>query len=446
MGELIVIVIFLFYVVYVYYTFLFCIQRKKCIAESLGEEDNVKVLKCNRWKRGLFAKEFWLVMLVTILFERVNLHRVACWGILVIACFFEYFLRFNLFRGCIYSAKRGVLFQRLGKMGKLSEINVIAMEKNGILMESVLGITETHSYNDISRDRVLQLAASLAAKGDGEMYDAIVNEAKGRNIEILEEERKAFDGENVLCADVERQEVRMGVLRDIRKSCAVGEVEGEMYDYLQCNADYIQCVAVNQKLAGILVLGKRAKEDAKEVLNEFAMCGVEPIVLTRENEKQARCLMHLYQMKSVFWGLNAWGKEEIVLSEKERGKKVAVVGEYVDDVMAMNRADVSFQFGTDIGLSFHAADAICLNERISDVFGAFQLAKQVKEKEYGALTRGCILAIIIFGGMFFRRLIWGTGPSNEVLMILAFCLCVCWNILMITRGIRLHIRIRCGNK
>ena len=148
----------------------------------------------------------------------------------------------------------------------------------------------------------------------------------------------------------------------------------------------------------------------------------------------------------MFWGLNAWGKEEIVLSEKVQGKKVAVVGKYVDDVMAMNQADVSFQFGTDMGIPFHTADAICLYEKISDIFGAFQLAKQVKMEEYGAFTRGCILAITIFGGMFFRRLIWGTAPSNELLMILAFCLCVCWNILMITRGIRLHIRIRCGNK
>jgi Cu2+-exporting ATPase len=282
----------------------------------------------------------------------------------------------------------------------------------------------------------LRLAASVDQLSQHPLAEAIVRGAKERGVALGQPENfNSIAGQGV-SASVEGKTVFIGNKRLMEsQSIALGEMEtraGELAT-LGKTAMY---VAAGDRLLGVVAVADTIRDSARQAIKVLHDANVQTVMLTGDNKKTADAVAKQLGMDTVIADVLPADKANHVKELQAQGRKVAMVGDGVNDAPALAQADLGVAIGAGTDVAVETADVVLVKNDPSDVAGAIALAQKVRGKIKQNLFWAAIynlLALPIAAGVLYPSTGFLLRPEWAALAMSASTITVTFNALLLNR-------------
>jgi len=290
--------------------------------------------------------------------------------------------------GMSKGASNGVIFKSGDAIETLSKTSVAVFDKTGTLTVGKPSVTNVVQLQEIlpaggvqTDSRVLELAAIAEQWSEHPLARAIVEHAKNKGLQSKDvDDFQATPGMGV-DAFYEGTKIKVGSPGFIRSANVEGvDSAADLVDKLQQEGKTVVLVSINGKLAGVIALLDSPKPGAKETIAALRSLGIEPVMLTGDNQRTADAVARQVSIERVFAGVLPSGKVDVVKAIQHEGKKVAMIGDGINDAPALTAADVGIAIGSGTDLAVEAGGVVLIREDIRDVVSAVQIAKKIVSK------------------------------------------------------------------
>ncbi|MEM2975779.1 MAG: copper-translocating P-type ATPase [Candidatus Bathyarchaeia archaeon] len=312
------------------------------------------------------------------LFVNVDLGLERSVTVLVIACPHALGLAIPLVVALSTSitAKSGILIRDRRAFEMIKDANAVVFDKTGTLTLGKFGVSDIVSY--IPEDELLKLTASLELNSEHVIANAIVDYAKENGVEIPKTKKfKALPGQGVY-GKVGKKEVYVGS-QNLLEEMKI-KVEDSRIKELQKQGKTIVFTLVNGKLAGALALSDKIRKESYEAVEKLKEMGLKVYMLTGDAEEVAQWVAKELNIDDYFARILPHQKAEKIKSLKEKGYKVAMVGDGVNDAPALVTADVGVAIGAGTDVAIESADIILVKNDPRDVPKVIDLSKKTYSK------------------------------------------------------------------
>ena len=309
-------------------------------------------------------------------------------------------------------AKNGLLIRNRNVISVSSKINYLLLDKTGTLTEGKFQVRKCDSLNkSYSADEVIKLIASLEQDSNHPIAQSILQFSKEKNIELYPlSNSKTLDGKGVsgTLNGKEYQLVNEKAARSL-----VGHFPE--IDALNYTSSYL--VAGNE-LIGYVAVGDEIKKNAAALIKQIKDLNITPVMLTGDNEKVAQSIAQKLKISEVHSGLMPADKQKIVAQLQEKGNKVMMVGDGINDAPSLAKADIGVAIGAGTDVAVDSADVVLVNSEPLDVISFLNLAQHTQRKTIENLWWGAgynIIALPLAAGILAP---WGILLSPAVGAIL----------------------------
>ena len=327
-------------------------------------------------------------------------------------------------------ARKGIMIKGGTVLEAASDVNCVVFDKTGTLTLGKPSVTDVSTFDDIGVEDLLFFAASAEKLSEHAVSTSILNEAKRRNIAIVEPTSfKVFSGKGVF-AEVKGSKVLVGniMLMDDNKIKVSKEVETEISKRGKEGKTPL-IIAVEGKVAGVIAMADVLKENSREGVENLRKLGIKKIVLLSGDHRDVTEAMgRQLDIEDVRAEMLPEDKVRIV-EELKIKYKVAMVGDGINDAPALSAANVSIAMGSGTDVSIGAADIILKTNDIRKVSDTLRLSKQTLRTIKGNMMFSMIYNVIGFGlaatGLFI--------PAYAVIFQEAGCFSVMLNSALLIR-------------
>ncbi len=316
----------------------------------------------------------------------VSLSLFAGISVLVIACPCALGLATPtaLMVGSGKGAENGVLIRKGEAIQSMKDVDTIVLDKTGTITEGEPGVTDLIPQA-VSEEELLQLAASAENSSEHPLGEAIVEEARDRDISIDKvTDFSARVGKGVE-ARLDGEKLLVGN-RDLigENGLDYSELEAKV-DELEKDAKTAMLVARGDRVLGVIGVADRIKEDSADAIGELKDHGLQPVMITGDNERTARAIANRVGIDRVLAEVMPDRKREEVMKLQDRGESVAMVGDGINDAPALEQANVGIAIGSGTDIAIEAADITLVKGDLSAVVKAVNLSEATFSKIKGNL-------------------------------------------------------------
>ncbi|HIQ01626.1 MAG TPA: HAD family hydrolase, partial [Anaerolineales bacterium] len=240
---------------------------------------------------------------------------------------------------------------------------------------------------------VLQWAAAAEQHSEHPLAQAIVEAARERGLEVPAVDRfEALPGRGVR-AEVEGRTLLVGSLRWLaEEGVETVDLSGQTAA-LEAKGKTVVGVAADGELVGLIGIADAIKPDASEAVRRLREEGLEPILLTGDNERTARATADALGIERVIARVMPWEKAEVIRRLQVDGTRVAMVGDGINDGPALVQADVGIAIGAGTDIAIESADVVLVGERLTAVVDAYQIGRS----SYRKTVQNLALAFVFNG-------------------------------------------------
>lgn len=271
-------------------------------------------------------------------------------------------------------AEYGVLIKSGAALEMAHKVNTIVFDKTGTLTEGKPKVTNVNHY-DISEEELIRLASSCEKASEHPLGEAIVLEAEGRGYELYKaEDFSAIPGHGIK-AKVNNREILLGNVKLMDEKNINIEPGKEDYEIYAGEGKTPMLIAIDGKFAGIIAVADVVKENSKRAIDNLHKLGIEVAMITGDNRKTAEAIARQVGIDRVLAEVLPEDKANEVSKLQKEGKKVAMVGDGINDAPALAQADVGIAIGSGTDVAIESADIILMRSDILDVVTAIQLSK-----------------------------------------------------------------------
>lgn len=329
-------------------------------------------------------------------------------------------------------AENGILIKSAEALETAHTVNTVVLDKTGTITEGHPKVTGLYPASGVTEEKLLQIAASLESLSEHPLAQAIVSLAKQRDLSLLDPcDFQALSGLGLSAslegipyfAGNERLMEERGVHLDELRTTAAGLAqEGKTPLYF----------AQDQTLLGIISVSDVAKPTSAQAIEEMKQLGLEVVMLTGDNQKTADAIGRQLGVSQVIAQVLPQDKEQKIRQLQESGKKVAMVGDGINDAPALARADVGIAIGAGTDIALEAADIVLMKNDLLDAVTAIHLSRavirNVKENLFWAFLYNSI-GIPIAAGVFYSLWGWKLDPMFAAAAMSLSSVCVVSNAL-----------------
>lgn len=285
-----------------------------------------------------------------------------------------------LMMGSGKAAEFGVLFKGGEYLEIASKVNTIVFDKTGTLTEGRPSVTDVYDISGIGQKELLRLAAIAESGSEHPLGQAVVREAKKENIIPNPESSEAIPGQG-LSAEYEGHVVLIGTRKLMSEhAILVPEVvEAKLREFENVGKTAV-LVSIDSELSGIISIADTTKEGAKEAIEALKSMGKEVIMLTGDNERTAKYIGSKIGIDGVIAQVLPQQKEEVISKLKSEGRKVAMVGDGINDAPALATADLGVAIGSGTDVAKETGGIILIKDDVRDVVTALELGKRTVAK------------------------------------------------------------------
>jgi len=338
-----------------------------------------------------------LALITWLVFGNITFAILCFVGVLVIACPCALGLATPtaIIVGVGKGAEYGILIKNAEALEKLSSVDTIVLDKTGTITNGTPKVTDIVALGNFSEDEILIFAASAEKHSEHPLAQAIVAAATEKNISLLNAEGfKASEGVGIE-AKVDGKAVSVS---KPAKSDAAQVTE------LQQQGKTVVVIEIGNKQAGIIAMADTLKENAKEAISRLRKQKIDVIMLTGDNELAARHIASQAGIENVIANVLPQDKSQKIEELRAHGKKVAMVGDGINDAPALAAADVGIAMSTGTDVAIESAGITLLSGDISKLSQALQLSRStmavIKQNLFWAFIYN-IIGIPVAAGILF---------------------------------------------
>ncbi len=303
----------------------------------------------------------------------------------------------SLTTGIGLGAQNGILIRSGDALQAAEKLNAIILDKTGtitvgkpsltdvVMSEQSSVISKTDNWS-LTTDNFLRLAASVEKSSEHPLALAIVEGAQARGLALSDVQTfDAIPGHGVT-ATVDGRRVLIGNLKLMnREGIALGGLE-EKSRTLADDGKTPMYVAIDGNAAGIIAVADTVKDDSKAAIAAMKKMGLEVVMITGDNERTAKAIARQVGVERVLAEVLPQDKAFNVQKLQLEGKKVAMVGDGINDAPALAQADIGLAIGTGTDVAIEASDITLIKGSLMGVVTAIQLSRATMRNVYQNLV------------------------------------------------------------
>ena len=273
-------------------------------------------------------------------------------------------------------AQNGILFKNATALEQTSKVGAIIFDKTGTLTRGQPEVTDIMvASNPITADELLKSIASVEQSSEHPLAQAIVNKAKAQNLALIE--AKDFDSipGHGAKATVNGKTVLVGNRKLMGDNNIAFDGLAQSADSLEGAGHTVVYGAIDGKLAGLIAIADAPRDTSKTTVAKLKSLGIQVAMLTGDNRATAERIAQELEIETVFAEVLPGQKADKVKELQAQGKRVAMVGDGINDAPALAQADVGIAIGAGTDVAMEAADVVLMKSDPFDVVKAIQLSK-----------------------------------------------------------------------
>lgn len=333
------------------------------------------------------------------------------------------------------AARHNILIKDAATLEGLSGIQAVVLDKTGTLTEGKPSLTDVVSSGWDEVD-LLRIATSAEVGSEHPLSKAIVEGARGRGLSIPEPEGFAAIAGHGVAAQVDGHDVLIGNAKLMRdRGVEIGELESPAAELATAGRTPMY-VGIDGQAAGLLAVADTIKPSAREAIARFRQAGIEVVMMTGDNRRTAEAVAQELGIDRVFAEVLPEQKAGYVESLQHEGKRVAMVGDGVNDAPALAQADVGIAIGAGTDVAIETAQVVLMRSDPVDVMRAWTLSKATVRKmkeNLGWASIYNILAIPIAAGILYHRFGVMLRPEWSALLMSLSSIIVAVNAVLLRR-------------
>ncbi|WP_314831026.1 heavy metal translocating P-type ATPase [uncultured Streptococcus sp.] len=326
-------------------------------------------------------------------------------------------------------AENGILIKSGQALEAAYQLDTIVLDKTGTITVGKPSLTDLLPLGAFNRSDLLQIIASAEQHSEHPLAQAILEAAEEEVLGLLPVSHfEAIVGRG-LSAQVEGKRLLVGnesLMKE--KHIDSGAFQEQLLELSQ-EGKTAMFVAVDGQLAGILAVADEMKFSSLKAVQELQSMGLEVIMLTGDREETATAIAQKAGIQKVIAGVLPDGKATAIKNLQEAGKKLAMVGDGINDAPALVQADVGIAIGSGADVAIESADVVLMHSDLQDVVKAIKLSqatiRNIKENLFWAFaynTLGIPIAmglLHLFGGPLLNPMLAGLAMSLSSVSVVA---------------------------
>jgi Cu+-exporting ATPase len=325
-------------------------------------------------------------------------------------------------------AEYGVLIKSGEALETAHKIETIVFDKTGTITEGKPKVTDIVTSENISEEYLLQIAASGEKGSEHPLGEAIVKHGEEKGLEFKTVEKfEAIPGHGIKII-IEEKEALLGNEKLMIENNIDLKDLGKVSNRLAEEGKTPMYVAIEGSLGGIIAVADTVKENSKMAIEKLHKMGIEVAMITGDNKRTAEAIGRQVGIDRVLAEVLPEDKAKEIKRIQTEGKKVAMVGDGINDAPALAQADVGIAIGSGTDVAMESADIVLMRSDLMDVATAIQLSKKtiknIKENlfwAFGYNTVGIPVAmglLHIFGGPLLNPMIGAAAMSFSSVSVL----------------------------
>ncbi len=309
-------------------------------------------------------------------------------------------------------AEQGILVKSGESLETAHLIDTVVLDKTGTVTEGWPVLTDCVPVNG-SEEELLLLAASLEQASEHPLAEAIVAEAKKRGLSLEPAaDFLATPGQGVQGA-IKGKTVLAGNLRMMKERRLDAAGLESRAEALAEEGKTVLYIAADEKLLGMVAVADPVKPTSAQAIQELTKMGLTVVMLTGDNERTAKAIQRKLGISRVVAEVLPQDKEQEIRRLQAEGRKVAMVGDGINDAPALARADVGIAIGAGTDVAIESADVVLMRSDLLDAVTAIQLSRAVirniKQNLFWAFFYNAC-GIPLAAGVFYPFLGWQLSP------------------------------------
>lgn len=293
-----------------------------------------------------------------------------------------------------WGARHGVLFRGGAAIERLAEVGVVALDKTGTLTTGELAVVGAESYPQGREREVLELAHALESKSHHPIARAIVRHARAQGVA----ERAVDDFESITGQGLRGRVEGATLMLGRRELLESGPLAGWARKLPPASAELSEVWVISRDLVGRILLRDQIRAESAGVLEALKRFGIRSVMLTGDRRHAAEAVARELGVDEVRAGLSPEDKVTAVQSLREGNRKVAMVGDGVNDAPSLAAADVSVAMGArGSDAALEQAEVILMHDRIENFLAALRLSRRARAiiRQNLAISLGVVVVMVL---------------------------------------------------
>ncbi len=384
---------------------------------------------------GVFVPVVMLIALVTFVIWKISgaaFEEALSFGICVLViscpCALGLATPVAVMVGTGKGAEHGILIKSGEALETAHSINTVVFDKTGTITEGRPEVADVFG----NENELLPIAYALESGSEHPLAKAVCEYCEKKQVEkAYAEEFEALTGLGV-SGKIGEKAYTAGGYRYIKEKCNVKEEYEKTYKNLSNSGKTVIFFAKETEIIGCMGIADKIKDSSRDAVTELQKMGIDAIMLTGDNELVANEVAKKAGIKTVIANVMPDGKEKEIANLKKSGRRVAMVGDGINDSPALIAADVGMAIGTGTDVAIESADVVLMSSDINTVPNAIKLSravvKNIKENLFWAFFYNAI-GIPIAAGVFYKSFGLKLSPMLGAFAMSLSSVCVVSNAL-----------------
>lgn len=331
-------------------------------------------------------------------------------------------------------AENGILFKSAESLEQLHLVDTVVLDKTGTITKGKPVVTKVVSK--IDENELINIAGSLEKNSEHPLAEAVLEKVDEKNINLSMVEAFKYISGRGISGKINGNEYLIGNISFIKENnINVNELEKRANEFLN-KGNTVLYVANRDELLGIIAVADTIKETSQQAIKELQKQNIDVVMLTGDNKIVANTIANELGIKNVVAEVLPADKEKEISKLQSNGKKVAFVGDGINDSPALVKSDVGIAIGSGTDIAIESADVVLMKDSLLNVATAIRLSKAVisniKINLFWAFFYNSI-GIPVAAGVFYNSFGWQLNPMIGAAAMSLSSVCVVTNALRLRK-------------
>lgn len=324
-------------------------------------------------------------------------------------------------------AENGILIKGGEALETTHKIDTIVFDKTGTITEGKPKVTDIIT-NSISEGELLILAASSEKGSEHPLGEAILNEGRNKNLKLKKIDKfNAIAGQGIDVV-IENKNILLGNRKLMIDQNIDITIFNDKVEDLSNQGKTPMYIAINKEIKGIIAVADVVKVSSKKAIETLHKMGIKTVMITGDNENTAKAIAKEVGIDNVLAEVLPEDKAKSIKKLQDENKKVAMVGDGINDAPALAKADIGIAIGSGSDVAIESADIVLIRSDLMDVSNVIKLSKatirNIKQNLFWAFAYNVLgipvaMGVLhIFGGPLLNPMIAAAAMSLSSISVL----------------------------